>query len=204
MGESLTSAKKRIEEFKEIGRDIFVSRLISSHGGNMSLREGDTIYITRSGSMLGRLRDDDIVAVPLYGPSDEDSQASSELVVHRAIYQKTGTTAIVHTHSPHTIFRSMVEEEFIEPIDSEARLFTPRVKIVSSKQTVGSSVAARLISEELAKDPVVVLRGHGPFACGKRLEDAFHWISALECSCEILHLRDSSRLPLIDYLEVGE
>ena len=33
------------EEFRDIGRDIFVTGLTSSHGGNMSVRVGDKIII---------------------------------------------------------------------------------------------------------------------------------------------------------------
>ena len=35
------------EEFRDIGRDIFVTGLTSSHGGNMSVRVGDKIIIKR-------------------------------------------------------------------------------------------------------------------------------------------------------------
>lgn len=192
------SEADRTKSFIEIGRDIFVSRLISSHGGNMSMREGETIYISATGSMLGRLSSDKIIAVPLQGPSEDDKRASSELVVHREIYRVTGAGAIVHTHSPHTIFRSMIED-VIEPIDSEARLFIPQIPVVSSPQTVGSAYAAQLLAEALQSSPVAVLRGHGPFAIGKSLEEAYHWISALECSCELLHLRDTSGRRIIDY-----
>lgn len=188
----------RIKMFTDIGRDIFVSRLISSHGGNMSVRVGESIFITATGSQLGRLSEDTVVEVPLVGPSERDSLASSELVVHRKIYDVTGAGAIVHTHSPHTIFRSMIEDA-IEPIDSEARLFIPRVPVVSSPQTVGSAYAAELLASALLESPVAVLRGHGPFAIGDKLEDAYHWISALECSCELLHLRDTSGREIIDY-----
>jgi len=38
---------------------------------------------------------------------------------------------------------------------------------------------------------VAVLRGHGPFARGESLEDAYQAISCLEASCEILDLLDA-------------
>ena len=185
-----------------VGRDIFLAHLISSHGGNISVRMGDEICITRTGSMLGRLKDSDIVVVSAHGPSERDSEASSELIVHRALYQATGAGAVVHTHSPHTIFRSMLED-VIEPIDSEARLFIPRVTVVQSRKTVGSAEAAQLLSSELAKEgaaPLAVLRGHGPFSTGKTLLDAYRWVSVLECSCDQLNLRDMMGKPLKDYL----
>lgn len=191
-------ATERYEMFRDIGRDIFVSGLISSHGGNMSIREGDSIYITRTGSQLGRLGSDDVVCVPFEGPTQEDAMASSELIVHRAIYHATDAEAIVHTHSPHTVFRSMVED-VIEPLDSEARLFIPEVPVLVSKTTIGSAEAAALFGEALQEYPIAVLRGHGPFAVAAQLKDAYRWVSVLECSCELLTMRDTVGRPLKDY-----
>jgi ribulose-5-phosphate 4-epimerase/fuculose-1-phosphate aldolase len=44
------------EEFRDIGRDIFVTGMTSSHGGNMSVRVGDKIIIKRRGAQFGRLK----------------------------------------------------------------------------------------------------------------------------------------------------
>lgn len=201
---------ERYEMFRDIGRDIFLSHLISSHGGNMSVRDGDHIFITRTGSMLGRLADNDVVRVPLRSRAEvegvgagswaEDRVASSELIVHRAIYAATDAAAIVHTHSPQTVFRSMVEDR-IEPIDSEARLFMPEVPVLVSRQTVGSPEAAAAFAVALQEYPVAVLRGHGPFAAADSLENAYRWVSVLEGSCEQLNLRDVVGRPLKDYLQ---
>ena len=38
-----------LEEFQRIGRDLFLSGLVSSHGGNMSVRMGDRVLITHRG-----------------------------------------------------------------------------------------------------------------------------------------------------------
>lgn len=189
-----------IHQMQEVGRDLFLAHLVSSHGGNISVRHGDTILITRTGTQIGRLGDDDFVAVPLEGPSELDTQASSELVVHRALYRATGAGAVVHAHAPKTIYRSLVEDS-IEPIDSEARLFLPIVPVVSSPTTVGSHLAARLLSDAMASCPIAVLRGHGPFSTGDNLMEAYRWVSILECSSELLTTRDSVGLPVKDYRE---
>ncbi|MDY0340291.1 MAG: class II aldolase/adducin family protein, partial [Coriobacteriia bacterium] len=64
--------RELVRIFREIGEDIFHTGLTSSHGGNMSVRCGDRIVITRTGSMLGRLGDDDLVETGMDpGASDE-------------------------------------------------------------------------------------------------------------------------------------
>ena len=41
------------EEFRTIGRDIFVTGLTSSHGGNMSVRAGDKIIMDERRELSG-------------------------------------------------------------------------------------------------------------------------------------------------------
>lgn len=193
----MTDDRTRYELFRDIGRDIYVAGLISSHGGNMSVREGDRIWITRRGSMLGRLAESDIMWTGL-GPCDRDRVCSREIVVHRAIYRATDARAVVHAHPVHTIFRSLVADA-IEPIDSEARyIFGASVPVVSAEETVASSEAAAKLAVALGDSPIAVLRSHGPFARGESLEQAFYHVSALEASCAVLDLRDSTGLSTID------
>jgi L-fuculose-phosphate aldolase len=182
-------AQERYREFSEIGRDIFVSGLISSHGGNMSVRAEERIVITRTGSMLGRLAPTDLIAVPFEeGPPTTDAQASVELLVHRALYHALpDMAAVVHTHSPYTIAASLCVDE-IAARDSEAELFIPRVPVVWAQQTVASADVARLVPEAMNERscPVVVVRGHGPFAVGRNLAEAYRWVSVLEMSARVL------------------
>ncbi len=191
------------EQFRDIGRDIYLAGLISSHGGNMSVRVGDRVLITRRGSMLGRLTERDIIETSLEHDDSEVALASTEIVVHRAIYARTNGLAIVHTHSPHTILRSMVDDEIV-PIDSEASYLLHKVPVYSLPQTAGSSDVADTVSDALRNYKCVLLRGHGPFAIGTVLEEAFQWISTLEMACKILNLRDQTGVVLKEYREHGE
>jgi len=44
-----------VQELIRFARDLYLTGLVTSHGGNMSLRLGEKILITRRGSMLGYL-----------------------------------------------------------------------------------------------------------------------------------------------------
>jgi len=177
--------------FSRIGRDLFLTGAISSHGGNMSVRRGDKIFITRRGSMLGQLGEHDVVWTRMH-ECELDEACSREIVVHRAIYEATDAKAVVHAHPAHTIFRSMVADA-IHPIDSEgAHVFGEEVPVVTADQTIASPEAAEKLAAALTDHPIAVLRTHGPFARGATLEEAFYHVSALEVSCHILDLRDST------------
>lgn len=174
------------KEFKETGRDIFLRGLISSHAGNMSVKIGDRIHITKKSSMLGRLLPKDIVEVGPEKNAAGDSMASTELVVHRAIYEKTSGLAVVHTHPPYATLLSMVLDAII-PVDSEGIYLFQKAPVVSPEKTIGSEETAVLVSESLQDSKIVLIRGHGSFARGDTLEEAFMLTTSLEASAFFLY-----------------
>ena len=177
------------ERFAAIGRDLFLTGAISSHGGNLSERHGDRIIITRRGAMLGRLGEDGVVWTQV-AACERDSECSRELVVHRAIYEATDARAIVHAHPVHAIARSL-REAAIAPLDSEAQyVLGDAVPVVSAVETIGSPEAAELLAGALEKHPIAVLRTHGVFARGVTLEEAFYHVTCLEAACRIIDLAE--------------
>lgn len=172
--------------FRDIGRDIFLRGLISSHAGNMSVRVGAKILITKRASMLGRLKEGDVIEVDLENNVGPVLMASSELVVHKAIYRKTSALAVVHAHPPYATLLSMKEDELI-PIDSEGSHFFMRVPVVNPEKTIGSEEASRMVSEHMKDCKVVLVRNHGSFARGETIEEAYMLTSSLEASAFFLH-----------------
>jgi L-fuculose-phosphate aldolase len=180
------------EEFARIGRDLWESGAVSSHGGNMSVRAGDRVFITRTGSMLGRLGPGDVLETSLVECGDPaDADCSVELVVHRAIYARTDARAIVHAHTAHTIARSFAADVIV-PVDSESHLRLQDAPVVSARESVGSAEAGEALASALSGRRIAVLRGHGPFAKGSSLEDAFQAVSCLELSCRVLDILDAT------------
>jgi L-fuculose-phosphate aldolase len=177
-----------LEQFQRFGRDLFSRGLTSSHGGNLSVRMGDRILITRTGAMLNHIAEKDLIET---GLSENDSGvmlASSELVVHRAIYQNTSALAIVHVHPPYAVALSMLEQDAIIPIDNEGSYVLHKVPIVQAELTTGSKEVARLASQVLREYKIFMLRGHGCFSIGPVLEEAYQWCSSLEEACKIITL----------------
>lgn len=180
------------EQFAWVGSDLYRSGAVSSHGGNLSVRlDDERMLITRTGSMIGRLTESDIIETTLAACGDpRDADCSVELVVHRAIYAATGARAIVHAHAIHTVVRSLIDDVIV-PADSESALRLIDVPVVTSARLIGSPEAGEKLAEALTGRRVAVLRAHGPFARGESLEDAYQAISCLEASCEILNVLGS-------------
>ncbi|NLT34541.1 MAG: aldolase [Gaiellales bacterium] len=190
-------------QFGQIGRDCFLAGLVSSHAGNMSVRTGDRLVITRRGSMLGNLSQGDLVETGLFKDDAGTALASSELLVHRAIYQATSAQAILHTHPPHGVVLSLELDEIV-PIDTEGSYALHRVPVVAAKKTVGSQEMAELLSEALRSHKVCMLRGHGLFATGNALEESYRWTSSFEASARIVYLVRLAGIKPVEYRSKGE
>ncbi len=58
---------------------------------------------------------------------------------------------------------------------------------------------ANNLAAALQQYKIVFLRGHGSFAIGQTLDEAFHWSSTLEESCEIILTAKIINEPFIEY-----
>jgi len=168
-------------EFERIGKRLFAEGLLGASFGNMSVRSGNGFFITRNGSYL------DVPGSPVYVPMEGDipAHASSEYRVHRATYGVTDHQAIVHAHPPHAVACSLSCDRIV-PVDSAGMMLTPLIPVVGG--ACGSDDLAEQVAGALKVYRVVVARGHGTFAAGESLDEAYILTSLAEHSCRILFL----------------
>lgn len=195
--------ERMLRQFQEIGRDLYVAGLVSSHGGNLSVRFGDRVVIKRRGAMLGRLREGDLVETGLEKPDSGVALASTELVVHRAIYLATPALAVVHAHPRTAIALSLSRDEIV-PIDNEGSYLLHKVPVVAAEFASGSAELVEKLPTALQEYKIVMLRGHGCFSIGQTLEEAFQWVSCLEESCQIILAAKIINEPFVEYRKMSE
>ncbi|MEA2081789.1 MAG: class II aldolase/adducin family protein, partial [Elusimicrobiota bacterium] len=53
----------KLNEFVKIGRSLFDEQIIHSTSGNISVRDGDSFYITSHGAYAANLSSDNIIRV---------------------------------------------------------------------------------------------------------------------------------------------
>lgn len=186
------------EQFRQVGRDLFLQNAVSSHGGNISVRIGDRILITRRGSMIHNLTENDIIETGLYEDDSGIALASTELKVHREIYKRTTAMAIVHAHPVNAIALSL-DQDVIVPLDSEASYVLHKVPVLTAEHTIGSEEVMDIVSEALKKYKIVMLRGHGSFAIGNMLEEAYQYTSELEVAAQIINIVRSAGIKVQEY-----
>ena len=176
-----------LEQFQLIGKLLFEEGLVHAGAGNLSIREGDTIHITRTGVLLPLIKEGDIISVGME-PGETDKEASVELPVHRAIYKGSKATAIVHAHPAYAIALSLNEEK-IMPQDAEGKFYTKSIPVVKVHDAIGSAESARLLPPVFGGGyHGAILRGHGSFAVGADLLEAYKITSTMENSCKIVSL----------------
>ncbi|HDO19699.1 MAG TPA: class II aldolase/adducin family protein [Thermoplasmatales archaeon] len=145
-----------IDDIREIGRIIKERGLVEGSFGNISVRYGNRIIITSSGSDLGNLGDDDFVEVADYNPITNIALAigtkkpSIETPMHWLIYGKPNINAVIHTHK---IFTGIPTTENYAP--------------------AGSLDLAKEVLKALRKSDVINILNHGSVAVGINLRDAF-------------------------------
>ena len=186
------------QQFVGVGRDLWDAQMISSHGGNISLRVGDRVIIKRRGAQLGRLQPHDLVETNLEKNDSGVALASTELLVHRAIYLKTPALAICHCHPRTAIAFSLSRDEII-PIDNEASYLLKKVPVIWEEFASGTPEMANKLAAALQSYKIVMLRGHGSFAIGQTLDDALLLSTTFEEACQIMLAAKTINEPLIEY-----
>ena len=176
-----------LPRFQAVGSDLFSNGMVSVHGGNLSVRQDDTVVITRSGSRLGYLSESDLITTGLDKDDDNTRLASSELQVHRAIYRQGLSRAIVHSHPVYATALSFLRH-IIHPEDEGGKIFIPDVPVIGFGKEPQPGGAADEIAEALKTHPVVMVHRHGSVARGMTLEEAHVLTELLEISCRILYL----------------
>jgi len=169
-------ADRALDGVRAAGRMLWEAGLVSSHGGNISVRLPDGgLLVTRTGAMLGRLGEGDLVTVTADGSSG--GEPSMDTALHRAVYEVSGAQAVLHAHPRHAIALSLAMD-VIEPADAEGRLRMGAVPVVEMEG----------VAEGLRDAPIVMARGHGSYARGDDLWQALQWTSVLEESAQVLWL----------------
>ncbi|HZT08188.1 MAG TPA: class II aldolase/adducin family protein [Chloroflexota bacterium] len=174
-----------IETFRDLGRDMFLTGLVSSHTGTMSVRTNGMMTMSRRGAMLGRLAAEDLIEFDVDGDAPED--APDDAIVHQAIYRGTDALAVIYARPPATMALALVEDR-LSPANGEGAEMLGSAPVLISQRAITSSDVAQLVARTLRENRVAALRGQGVFARGADLKDALHMVSLLDEMCRVVQI----------------
>lgn len=177
----------------KVGRAMLELELQNTHCGNISVRVDDNIFITKTGSMKGHLKETDIVEPGLYEPQSGLFQASSETGIHRKILEYAGS--VVHAHSMSAMLLSYITEA-IDPIDILGKKHLGKIPVVEFEYPVGSKEMEEEIPKILKNNKGMIIKTHGPMIRGANLHEAFFNLNICDYSSEILLNLNSLKIPI--------
>ena len=155
--------------------------MTSATSGNISIRLGNKIFITGTGTSLGFLKEKDVVEIDTDGNElNSCERASSEKYLHTRIYQmRPDIKAIIHCHSPFSTAFAACRQELSAPIMSETILYFGKIPVAdyampSSQELVENT--AKLFENY----DTVLMANHGIIAGAENIENAFCKIETAE------------------------
>ncbi len=173
------------KQFVEICKKLYERKYVVGSGGNVSVREGDKIYLTPTGSILGFLKEEDIAEMDLDGNVIK-GRPTSERNLHLMIYRKRkDVNAIIHTHSLISTFLSTINKE-IELLTPEGKIFLKKIGYVDYFEAGSLKLAEKTAERD---EDVIILKNHGVVCLGKDLIDAYIKVEVLEEQAKLTLLK---------------
>ncbi|MEU8271995.1 class II aldolase/adducin family protein [Sphaerisporangium sp. NPDC049002] len=172
------------ERLCEIGRQMVDTGLVLGTSGNISVRRGDLVAVSPGGVALDRLTPAGCPVLDMEGNAVEgDLKPSSEVPMHLAIYQSTGTSAVVHTHSTYAVIVSATMTE-LPPIHYNALLLGGVIR-VAPYATYGTPELAEHVRAAMEGKQAALMGSHGAVAVGGDLDQALSGARLLEWLCSV-------------------
>jgi L-fuculose-phosphate aldolase len=178
-----------VSQIIETGRKLYSLGFAPATDGNISVREGDNIYITASGEPKGDLKAKDILKLNLNGkPLQHGTKPTSELAIHMAVYKaRRDVGAVIHAHPPYATAASLSGiplENYYMP-----EIVLTLGKIPTTPYFKPMSLEAALeVSRIIKNHNAVILKRHGSVTTGKNLHEAFFNLERLESYARIMTL----------------
>lgn len=184
------------QEIIETGRWIMEKNLTWGTSGNISVREGDHIYVTASGTVIGDLHEEDITVVDLEGKVLEGRKPSKETGMHLEVYRKRPEVAAVLHASPFwTTFAACTTIEMKTDLFIESMYYDEKLLRVPYFHA-GSSALAEAVSKVAEKTHVILMEHHGMLCYDQNLKECRSALEVTENVCRMNIMAQSAGIPL--------
>src|SRR5271157_704654 len=156
--------QKKREELSIVCREVYERGMVSSSGGNISLRINNGLLITPTGVSLGRITPECVVEVGLDGVVRSPGRPSKELIFHLQAYlTRPDIGAVVHVHSPYavTLTCMLAKEPFPVPIMTPGYAVRVGNLPMIPMMVPGTPALAEAVRTVIADRDSVLLAKHG-------------------------------------------
>ena len=180
------------EQIVAAGRHLAEVGLSPGSSGNISVRDGDRVIMTPTGSDMGALDPGRMSVLSLTGELLDGPKPSKEFPFHRAMYRRDpAARAVVHVHSPHAAALSCTTPwhplSAVPPLTPYFVMRVGQTPLIPYA-TPGNAGQATVIEELPFPFRAVLLQNHGSVTAAASMA------AALEAAIE---LEEVSRLLLL-------
>lgn len=182
-------------------RSLYSRGLTHGSTGNISVRDGEHILVTPTGSTLGTVTAEELSVIDLDGRHVSGSKPSKEAFLHAAVLRaRPSATAVVHTHSTHAAAVSCMggldERSALPPLTAYFAMRVGALPLLPYHAPGDPDLGP--IAEATARDHLaMLLSNHGPVVAGKSLSAAMDALEELEETAKLfLMLNTHTTRPL--------
>lgn len=180
---------KKVEDAIWTAESLFNRGVVSGSAANMSFLHNGVIYITKSGSVFGRLIPEDFCRIDVEGKSIDNIKPSKEAPMHLSLYKKSeDIKAVIHTHSFYatlwSCLQNISESNAIPAYTPYLGMQLGKIKLVDYYKP-GTKELFEAFEKALSTTNGYILKNHGPIVGGTSIIDAFSKIEELEVSAKV-------------------
>jgi L-fuculose-phosphate aldolase len=174
-----------IKNLSDYSNKIVNSGLVVGAGGNLSMCDGNIMYISPSGFDLQEIKDNQWVRVEIdTGKVLDDLKPSSEILMHLECFRnRPDITAVLHAHPTFSVGVSSAGKDIPNLFPD----FPAMVKKVSYLDYLvpTNEILANAVGGVIGDSDVVVMRNHGVLTVGKTMKEAFFTMQLTEESAKV-------------------
>ncbi|MBM3435280.1 MAG: class II aldolase/adducin family protein [Bacteroidetes bacterium] len=167
-------------------RRLYSQKLTTASGGNVSVRDGDHVFITASQTDKAKLKAGNVGIITLDGNNlTQELKISMESKMHLAVYQKRkDILAIVHAHPVFATAYAISGKEIKTNLAGEARALLG-VPALTQYALMGTRKLAGMVASASLTSNVILLENHGVITLGSTLFQAYERMEVLEATAKL-------------------
>jgi len=181
-------------EVASVMRRLYRRGLTTSSGGNVSLRCGDVVLITPSGTDKGEITAGQVGAVTISGENlAPDLRLSIETEMHLEVYRnRPDVKGIVHAHPVTASAFAALDAEIDTRLTAET-WHVLGVPVRAPYALMGTKELARIVGHAARKGNAVIMENHGVLTVGDTLFRAFDRMEVLEAAARMTWISATMR-----------
>ncbi|RJR46062.1 MAG: class II aldolase/adducin family protein [Deltaproteobacteria bacterium] len=196
--------QKLKEDIVCISRMLHRKNYLAATDGNVSVRQGDLVFVTPSGVNKGLMESYQVLTVDLEGKLlGGEGKPTSEIRMHLLAYQlRPDVQAVVHAHLPYATACTLAGIDLLEPILPEVVITLGGIP-TAPYATPSTEEVPESVRPFVKEYDAILLSRHGAMTMGKDVTDAYNKMEKLEHTARVvLAARLQGPLPPLPEAEV--